>query len=138
MENTPRKFSDVYCPHCKKEVSKSTWYVHYNNFYDKKTNSWQSGTDLASKVADFDFDSMELEEFGDAKGNTDTSCEMIQDEYFDDHEDEMMFDSDTHYDHDILATSVSSLISLNNLCLIVCNILLKMVIFVFVSIELGK
>ena len=79
----------LYCPHCKKEVSKSTWYVHYNNFYDKKTDSWQSatsevthGTDLASKVADFDFDSMELEEFGDAKGNTDTSCEMIQDEYF--------------------------------------------------------
>ena len=76
---------------------------------------------------------MELEEFGDAKSNTDTSCEMIQDEYFDDslhHEDEMMFDKDTHYDHDILATSVSSSISLNNLYFIVCNILLKMVITV--------
>ena len=88
----PRKFCNVYCPHCKKEVSKSTWYVHYNDnyFYDKSAKSWKSApevttsniaTDLSSREPDFDFDGMEFEEFGGTIGSAGISCEMILDDY---------------------------------------------------------
>ena len=58
--------------------------MHYNNFYDKNTNSWQSttpevtlhGTDLYSKVADFNSASMKFEEFRDAKRTVDEHCKQ--------------------------------------------------------------
>ena len=112
-QTTLRKFSNLYCPHCKKEVSKSTWYVHYNNFYDKSTRSWELApevrseyaTDLSSREADFDFHTMEFEEFGDAKGSTDNTYEMINDDHFD-------YDSDiSDSSHDNLASTVSQSLS---------------------------
>ena len=29
------KFDLIYCPHCKKKVSKSTYYNHYNAYFNK-------------------------------------------------------------------------------------------------------
>ena len=114
-QTTSRKFSNLYCPHCRKEVSKSTWYVHYNDFYDKSTRSWElspevktseRATDLSSSQVDFDFHTMEFEEFGDAMGCADSSYEMIQNDHFDnilDYES----DSDSESSHNNLASAVS-------------------------------
>lgn len=32
MEPKRRKFNKLYCQHCEQEVSKSTWYVHHNQY----------------------------------------------------------------------------------------------------------
>ena len=53
-----RKFDKVFCPHCNKTVSKSTWYLHYSKYYIKSTKTWQvdSSQCKPNKELDFDFD----------------------------------------------------------------------------------
>lgn len=51
----PRKFDQVFCPHCNKAVSKSTWYLHYNNFYTKSTKTWKVDGSQCKPNKDFDF-----------------------------------------------------------------------------------
>ena len=54
-----RKFDKAFCPHCKKVVAKSTWYLHYNKFYNKSTKTWQvdsSQCEANNVELDFDFD----------------------------------------------------------------------------------
>lgn len=36
-----RKYALWHCPHCRKNVSKSTWYRHYAEFYNAETESWK-------------------------------------------------------------------------------------------------
>ena len=36
-----RKYSKQYCFHCRNQVSKSTWYRHYNQFYDPVNDKWE-------------------------------------------------------------------------------------------------
>ena len=50
-----RKYDKQLCPHCSKEVSKSTWYEHYDKFYNTTTNQWQKSTSTCSR---FDFSSV--------------------------------------------------------------------------------
>jgi len=140
-QKAPRKFNTVYCPHCKKEVSKSTWYVHYNNFYDKSAKSWKStpeittssiAADLSSREADFDFDGMEFEEFGGAKGSADTNCEMILDDHchgFDSSLDHYETDSDSDSGHNNLESTVSESL---NLC--VCFVIVISIDYVVANI----
>ena len=39
-----RKYEREFCPHCNKEVSKSTWYLHYNQFFNQATGLWKRDT----------------------------------------------------------------------------------------------
>lgn len=55
-----RKFDAIYCPHCKKKVSKSTYYKHYSRFFDKTSKSWQQASCEVLKEADFDFQREEV------------------------------------------------------------------------------
>ena len=38
----PPKKRKIYCNHCEKEVSKSTWYCHYAEFFDSVTGEWKT------------------------------------------------------------------------------------------------
>ena len=59
------KFSKPFCSHCGVYVSKSTFYRHYRDFYDKSTDSWMR--DLQSdKSAEFQFSSSSSSEESDA------------------------------------------------------------------------
>ncbi len=61
--NKKIKYSkNYYCPHCKKEVSKSTWYRHYANFFDSTTESWEKSK--PSESADFNFSTDSSDEEG--------------------------------------------------------------------------
>ena len=58
MEPKRRKFNKLYCQHCEQEVSKSTWYVHHNQFYDEVRKTWRKDPSLTSTPEqDFDFGS---------------------------------------------------------------------------------
>ena len=59
MEAKKRKYSKLYCPHCDKEVSKSTWYKHYSRFFNATTNQWIK---QYSNNNDFDFQSAESQQ----------------------------------------------------------------------------
>ena len=39
-----RKFDCIYCLHCKHEVSKSTWYSHHQQFFDKENGKLKEKT----------------------------------------------------------------------------------------------
>ncbi len=62
---TVRKHEKVYCSHCERYISKSTWYVHHHRFYCPATKSWKK------HVVPFNFDDHSSEE----------DCDFI-DEYF--------------------------------------------------------
>ena len=51
-----RKFSKPLCPHCGVYVSKSTFYRHYRDFYDKSTGSWVRNLE-SDKSTEFQFSS---------------------------------------------------------------------------------
>lgn len=55
----PRKYKKIYCFHCDKEVSKSTWYTHYGQYYDPRAGTWKKSTSTSESYvsADFNFDS---------------------------------------------------------------------------------
>ena len=76
-----RKFSKVYCPHCKKDVSKSTYYDHYSKFYNKESRSWQlmAKQPSTSNEPDFDFGKVEVEEATVSKEDT---CLTVQTDDF--------------------------------------------------------
>lgn len=58
MEPKRRKFNKLYCQRCEQEVSKSTWYVHHNQYYDKVRKTWRKDPCLTSTPKqDFDFGS---------------------------------------------------------------------------------
>lgn len=60
-----RKTTKQYCPHCDKEVSKSTWYRHYSSFYDHSTSSWEK-----RKEPDFCFSSSSSDESAEAHADS--------------------------------------------------------------------
>ena len=41
MSEPQEKKRKSYCCHCDKEVSKSTWYLHYNQYFDQVTGEWK-------------------------------------------------------------------------------------------------
>lgn len=95
-----RKFESIYCPHCKKNVSKSAYYEHYNKYFNTTTRSWQqvSRQGELSKKGDFDFHSecqeksiMETDHEALSVGESgdecydmhDVDCYMFEDDHFD-------------------------------------------------------
>ena len=116
-----RKFSLIYCPHCCKEVPKSTYYVHYKRFYDKHRKSWQ----LESKQApskpvrepDFDFQTVESE---DNIGTTCESIEMCEDFEFVDLDDTNSYHEDSDYYEETSTLNVSLLhaVNIQELCIL--------------------
>ena len=51
-----RKYERLHCEHCNQGVSKSTWYVHYNKFFDFVTGKWKKeGTTEQPQRPDFNF-----------------------------------------------------------------------------------
>ena len=89
--------------------------MHYNDFYDKATRSWELSPEvkaseraivLSSSQVDSDFHTMEFEEFGDAMGCADSSYEMIQNDHCDYILDYESY-SDSEISHKNLAPAVS-------------------------------
>lgn len=54
MSEATRKYKKIFCPHCDRDVSKSTWYSHYGQFYNNRKKEWTKFEDQHSKEA-FDF-----------------------------------------------------------------------------------
>ena len=49
--------NSYYCPHCNKDVSKSTWYLHHNQFFDPVTKSWRRDVNTGGgQKEEYDFD----------------------------------------------------------------------------------
>ena len=57
MEAKKHKYSKLYCPHCNKEVLKSTWYTHHSRFFNPTTKPWDKH--YMYKIP-FDFRSAEI------------------------------------------------------------------------------
>ena len=73
-----RKYSKLHCPHCNKEVSKSSWYNHYDQYYDKSSCTWQTeGEEFSKSSSNFDFGSSS-EESG---GNNDLSYGPVGEDF---------------------------------------------------------
>ena len=69
MEPKRRRYNQLYCPHCEREVSKSTWYVHHKKFYDEGRKTWRKVPSLtATPDQDFDFGSSDENENVDEGG----------------------------------------------------------------------
>ena len=41
-QDKKRKYEREYCPHCNEQVSKSTWYLHYGQFFNRTTGVWEN------------------------------------------------------------------------------------------------
>lgn len=52
-----RKFAKPFCPHCGLNVSKSTFYRHFNEFYNKSTDTWTKNQPSEGTSAAFVFSS---------------------------------------------------------------------------------
>ena len=73
-----RKYEKLHCEHCGRDVSKSTWYMHYESFFDSASGTWTK--ESAGPRPDFKFESS-----GDS-----SESERDSDRYFSfqsDHED---------------------------------------------------
>lgn len=85
MEPKRRRYNQLYCPHCEREVSKSTWYVHRKKFYDEGRKTWRKVASLtATPDQDFDFGSSDENENVDEGGelHTDVPAASSSDEVF--------------------------------------------------------
>ena len=55
-----RKYERLHCHHCNREVSKSTWYKHYEKCFDSVSGKWRteeiSCTSQQLQRPDFNFD----------------------------------------------------------------------------------
>ena len=55
-----RKYKRLHCHHCNREVSKSTWYSHYEQYFDSVSGEWRteevSCTSQQLRRPDFNFD----------------------------------------------------------------------------------
>ena len=60
-----RKYDRLFCDQCGIEVSKSTFYSHYNKFYDQKTGQWEKSKSLPSDPIPFKFSEDSNSESGD-------------------------------------------------------------------------
>ena len=49
-----RKFDTYYCPHCSSWVSKSSYYRHFREFFDKSSRCWKKQREEGFEEFDFD------------------------------------------------------------------------------------
>ena len=82
MAAPPPKKSKIYCNHCEKNVSRSTWYRHYSQFYDSLTGQWRSENERQYADSDFKFSSSDEsrdDDHDDASVPEDffSDCEMV-------------------------------------------------------------
>ena len=62
MEIQTRRFSRLFCPHCKCKVSKSTYYSHYERFYNPRSKEWEQESSKSDGDRDFRFSSDDEEQ----------------------------------------------------------------------------
>ena len=72
MSSKQRVYGKIFCPHCNRDVSKSTWYSHYGKYFDSSSNTWtkslpaQTSVHSVEEESDFDFETasdVEMEEY---------------------------------------------------------------------------
>ena len=53
-----RKYEKLHCQHCNRAVSISTWYIHYEKYFDSVSGKWRedSTANPGSLRPDFNFD----------------------------------------------------------------------------------
>lgn len=72
----------MFCPHCEKEVSMSTWYDHYNKFYDNSSKTWQDNSSLCkSNQEEMDFDFLNKTECPADRVDSDCQVEVFSTAY---------------------------------------------------------
>ena len=79
-----------YCPHCRRDVAKSTWYLHHSQFFDTNSNKWQLANLEKNAVAkdqdsdassdDFDFGDGDYTNLGGAEGGNNHEFEFVDTE----------------------------------------------------------
>lgn len=101
-----RQYKKIFCPHCSKDVSKSTWYSHYSLYYDRRSGSWNKSEPTVE--LDFDFGEPAKDEAKDepqtviCKGQSSSYSDQIYDA------DEMLdFDSEDENVEDNTEVEVS-------------------------------
>ena len=52
---TQHKYNKQYCPHCDRNIPKSTWYAHYSKFFGQTNGKWKTDAGLKSDEPHFDF-----------------------------------------------------------------------------------
>ena len=62
-----RSFNRLFCVHCDKEVSKSTYYLHYSKFYNKSTCVWKK--QRLTDRPDFNFSDTESSDVSEDEGD---------------------------------------------------------------------
>ena len=55
-QSKKRKYEKLHCQHCHQEVSKSTWYAHYQNFFDSATGKWKEESPKQLGRPEFNFE----------------------------------------------------------------------------------
>ena len=62
-----RKYEKLHCQHCHQDVSKSTWYLHYEKYFDSVSGKWKNEeTSLQQRRPDFNFEQESSEESDEA------------------------------------------------------------------------
>ena len=91
-----RKYEAIFCPHCDRNVSKSTWYAHHRDFFDKASGIWKKV--IIQQRKNFSF--AEEEEDGsssDEACNETGCCSSLEDA----NDVSSVHESYRHYQHDI-------------------------------------
>ena len=58
MSSAPkaRKYDTIFCPHCDRDVAKSTWYLHHRKFFNKTRGEWEKEVNVPCQRPNFNFD----------------------------------------------------------------------------------
>ena len=70
---------DFICHHCNQKVSKSTWYVHYNKFFDSVSGTWRTEDSSVQQLQrpDFNFEHDSSESLGESERESDSDFSFL-------------------------------------------------------------
>ena len=74
------------CPHCDRDVSKSTWYSHHHDFFDQSKGEWQKVTSYSQQQRSC-FNFSEEESTGSCDDCSDTAEFPFSEGVVDQHDD---------------------------------------------------
>ena len=72
------RYEKLHCEHCDKEVSKSTWYIHYDNSFDARSGTWNKEMETPCQRPDFKFESSEDSSELDMEADVDSHLVLMK------------------------------------------------------------
>ena len=71
-EYRKRQYERLWCEHCSCKIAKSTWYVHYQKFFDSTSGMWkEESSSPHARRPDFNFSEESSEEVEDCSAEED-------------------------------------------------------------------